>query len=312
MAGPDTHANVAGYMPSRFSTIAVLGRAGDPGITLALKALLAHLETQGIRTLVDSALASLFDGKHSAQFADQVQISAQADLAIAVGGDGTLLKAAHLFTTRPVPLVGINLGRLGFLTDISPETMEAEISAILQGNYHAEQRLLLEAEILHANDRKPCRSALNDVVIQKADGGRLIEFETHVNGRFVCAHRADGIIIATPTGSTAYALSGGGSILHPSVDAVTLVPICPHALGDRPIVVKGDSKIEIVINDTHGGSAQVSSDGQHTQPLAANDRVQVQRSAASVTLIHPHGHDYYRILRTKLHWGRAPHHSGKD
>jgi len=312
LADPAAHANVAGRMPSSFSTIAVLGRAGDPGIILVLKSLLAHLETQGVRTLVDSALAPLFEGKISAHFADHVRISAQADLIIVIGGDGTLLKAAHIFATRPVALVGINLGRLGFLTDISPETMDAEISAILQGNYHVEQRLLLEAGILHANDRKPCMPALNDVVIQKADGGRLIEFETHVDGVFVCAHRADGIIIATPTGSTAYALSGGGSILHPSVDAVILVPICPHALGDRSIVVKGDSKIEIIINDTHGGGAQVSSDGQHTQLLAANDRVQVQRSAASVTLIHPRGHDYYRILRTKLHWGRAPHHTRKD
>jgi len=299
-------------MHKPFSTIAVMGRAGDPGIAIALKFLLAHLATQGVRTLVDAALASLIDGTISAHFAEHAQISAQADLAIAVGGDGTLLNAVHMFITRPIPLVGINLGRVGFLTDISPDTMETEISAILQGDYHAENRLLLESEIVRAGVSLPCRPALNDVVVQKADGGRLIEFETHVDGHFVCAHRADGIIIATPTGSTAYALSGGGSILHPSVDAVILVPICPHALGDRPIVVKGDSKIEILINDTHGGGAQVSSDGQHTQHLVASDKVQVQRSAASVTLIHPHGHDYYRILRTKLHWGRALHQTRKD
>ncbi|MGA9855875.1 MAG: NAD(+) kinase [Gammaproteobacteria bacterium] len=299
-------------MPKRFSTIAVLGRTGDPEIVTTLKALLAHLETRGVRTLVDAALAPLIDGKISAHFAEHAQISAQADLVIAIGGDGTLLNAVHIFAAPPIPLVGINLGRVGFLTDISPETMETEISAILQGDYHAEQRLLLESEIVRADASLPCKPALNDVVIQKADGGRLIEFETHVDENFVCAHRADGIIIATPTGSTAYALSGGGSILHPSVDAVTLVPICPHALGDRPIVVKGGSKIEILINDTHGGGAQVSSDGQHTQLLAAGDRVRIQRSAASVTLIHPHGHDYYRILRTKLHWGRALHQTRKD
>jgi NAD+ kinase len=312
LAAPDAHANVAARMSNRFSTIAIMGRAGDPGIAPALKALLSHLQTHDLRVLVDSALRSLIDGKISAAFAEHAQIGAQADLAIAIGGDGTLLKVAHIFTSRPVPLVGVNLGRLGFLTDISPDSMETDISAILHGNYHTEQRLLLEAGILKADGRQPCMPALNDVVIQKADGGRLIEFETHVDGSFVCAHRADGIIIATPTGSTAYALSGGGSILHPSVDAVTLVPICPHALGDRPIVVKGDSKIEILLNDTHGGSAQVSSDGQHTQTLAANDRVQIQRSATSVNLIHPHGHDYYRILRTKLHWGRAPHSTRKD
>ncbi|MDE2091768.1 MAG: NAD(+) kinase [Gammaproteobacteria bacterium] len=299
-------------MTKSFSTIAVLGRTSDPEIAKALQSLLAYLDSQGVRTLVDATLAPTFEGKVKARFADYAQISAQADLAIAIGGDGTLLNAVHIFTTHPIPLVGINLGRVGFLTDISPETMENEISAILKGNSHAEQRLLLESEIVRAGRSLPCMLALNDVVIQKADGGRLIEFETHVDGQFVCAHRADGIIIATPTGSTAYALSGGGAILHPSVDAVILVPICPHALGDRPIVLKGDSKIEIMINDTHGGGAQVSSDGQDTQPLAANDRVRVQRSAASVTLIHPFGHDYYRILRTKLHWGRAPHQTRKD
>ncbi len=312
MALSNAHANVARHMPKRFSTIAVLGRAGDPEIVTTLKSLLAHLDPRGVRTLVDAALAPLIDGEISAHFVEHAQISTQADLVIAVGGDGTLLNAVHIFTSRPIPLVGINLGRIGFLTDISPDTMETEISAILQGDYHAEQRLLLESEVVRAGGSYPCMPALNDVVVQKAAGGRLIEFETHVDGQFVCAHRADGIIIATPTGSTAYALSGGGSILHPSVNAVILVPICPHALGDRPIVVKGDSKIEILINDTHGGGAQVSSDGQHAQLLTASDGVQVQRSAASVTLIHPHGHDYYRILRTKLHWGRAPHQTRKD
>jgi len=298
-------------MPNPFSTIAVLGRSGDPGIVPALKTLLAQLDRHGVHTLVDATLAPLFEGHMTARFAELAEISAHADLAIVIGGDGTLLQAAHLFTAHAIPLVGINLGRLGFLTDISPETMQAEIAAILQGNYHAEQRLLLEAEIVRTGGRQACMPALNDVVIQKADGGRLIEFETYVDGRFVCAHRADGIIIATPTGSTAYALSGGGSILHPSVDAVILVPICPHALGDRPIVVRGDCKIEITVNDTHGGNARVSSDGQQTRLLEADDRVQIQRSAASVTLIHPHDHDYYAILRTKLHWGRAPH-SRKD
>jgi NAD+ kinase len=299
-------------MPKRFSPIAVLGRAGDSGIAPALKSLLAQLRTHGVETLVDTALAPLIKDKVSVHFADHAQIGAQADLAIVIGGDGTLLNAMHVFITRPIPLVGINLGRVGFLTDISPDTMELEISAILQGDYQAEQRLLLESEIVHGSSVKACMPALNDVVIQKADGGRLIEFETYVDGKFVCAHRADGIIIATPTGSTAYALSGGGSILHPSVDAVILVPICPHALGDRPIVVKGDSKIEIIMSDTHGGSAQVSSDGQHTLPLAAKQGVRVKRSSASVTLIHPFGHDYYRILRTKLHWGRALHEVRKD
>ncbi|MGA9851653.1 MAG: NAD(+) kinase [Gammaproteobacteria bacterium] len=305
-------ATVTNRMTIRFSTIAVLGREGDPQITPTLAALLEHLRVEKVHALVDNTLAPLLEGISPAPFVDRNQLRTQADLAIVVGGDGTLLKAVHLFANRPVPLVGVNLGRLGFLTDISPDAMLQDLRAILKGDYHAEQRLLLDAQVMHGTNTTPCMPALNDVVIQKADGGRLIEFETHVDGHFVCAHRADGIIIATPTGSTAYALSGGGSILHPVLDAVTLVPICPHALGDRPIVVKGDSKIEIVINSTHGGRAQVTTDGQDTHLLDADNRVQVKRSASSVTFIHPQGHDYYRILRTKLHWGRTLHPGRKD
>ncbi|MGH8283602.1 MAG: NAD(+) kinase [Gammaproteobacteria bacterium] len=299
-------------MTRRFSSIAVLGREGDPQITPTLAALLEYLRSEQVNILVDAALAPLLEGISTARFADRKQLSTQADLAIVVGGDGTLLKAVHVFNGRPVPLVGVNLGRLGFLTDISPDALGRELRAILRGDYHAEQRLLLNAEVLHGPGCASCVPALNDVVVQKTDGGRLIEFETHVDGRFVCAHRADGIIIATPTGSTAYALSGGGSILHPTLDAVTLVPICPHALGDRPIVVQGSCKIEIVINSTHGGRAQVTTDGQDTHLLDADDRVRVQRSASNVTFIHPQGHDYYRILRTKLHWGRALRSGYKD
>lgn len=303
---------LAANMATRFSTVAVLGREGDPRIAPTLALLLDQLRVTAIRVLVDAALKPLFQDPSVARFATHDELVDQAELAIVIGGDGTLLKAAGVFARRSVPLVGINLGRLGFLTDISPAAIGAEISAILRGDFHAELRLLLDAEILHEGHSTSCKPALNDVVIQKADGGRLIEFETHVDGRLVCAHRADGIIIATPTGSTAYALSGGGSILHPTLDAVTLVPICPHALGDRPIVVKGDSKIEIVIHNTHGGCAQVTSDGQHTHMLAVGDRVRVQRSASTVTFIHPHSHDYYRLLRTKLHWGRPLHHPDND
>ncbi|MBU6420655.1 MAG: NAD(+) kinase [Gammaproteobacteria bacterium] len=293
-------------MGSHFATIAVLGREGDPQIAATLAALLAELRTAETAVLVDKALKPLTGPGAGVQFAGHPQLAAEAELAIVIGGDGTLLKAAHIFDARPVPLVGINLGRLGFLTDITPESLDGDIGAILRGEYQAERRLRLQSEVLHAAQVTACPPALNDVVIQKTDGGRLIEFETHVDGQFVCAHRADGIIVATPTGSTAYALSGGGSILQPALNAVTLVPICPHALGDRPIVLSSASRVEIVINHTHGGRAQVTSDGQHTHLLSTGDRVRVQCAAEGVTFIHPRGYDYYRILRTKLHWGPAP------
>jgi NAD+ kinase len=295
-------------MSRPFTSIAVLGREADPQIAPALTALLQQLRVAQATVLVDQALAPLLGNHPDVQLAAPAQLATAAELAIVIGGDGTLLKAVHLFNRRPVPLVGINLGRLGFLADVSPESLGRDIAAILRGEYQAEQRLLLEAEVMRGAQSVPCALALNDVVIQKTEGGRLIEFETHVDGQFVCAHRADGIIVATPTGSTAYALSGGGSILHPALDALILVPICPHALGDRPIVLSSTSRVEIVITHTHGGRAQVTSDGQHTQLLGAHDRVRVRRAAAGVTFIHPRGHDYYRILRTKLHWGPASAH----
>lgn len=295
-------------MPLAFTTVGILGRHDDPHVMRTVAALAAQLRKAGVEVLVETGLAADTESGH----VSRERVCERADLVTVVGGDGTMLKAAHAVAARPVPLVGINLGRLGFLTDISPDDMADDLSAILQGDYQEEERLLLEALLLRDKTTVPCAPALNDVVVQKADGGRLIEFETHVDGKFVCAHRADGIIIATPTGSTAYALSGGGSILHPALDAITLVPICPHALGDRPIVVNGNSSIEIVLSGTHGGRAQVTCDGQHSQPLQIGDRVRVQRTAQGIHFIHPRGHDYYKILRTKLHWGQIAHPPRKD
>lgn len=307
-AGPGQHANVTITMNRRFTTVAVLGREHDPQIAPALGALLEQLRAAQVHVLVDRTLAPLLGNQPDAQLADAAQLATSAQLAIVIGGDGTLLKAVHLFCQRPIALVGINLGRLGFLTDISPQSLATDVSAILRGEYHEEQRLLLEAQVLRGTQTTRCAPALNDVVIQKTDGGRMLEFATYVDNKFVCAHRADGIIIATPTGSTAYALSGGGSILHPALDALILVPICPHALGDRPIVLSSASQVEIVIGHTRGGRAQVTSDGQDMQLLSADNRVRVRRASAGVTFIHPHGHDYYHVLRTKLLWGPTSAH----
>lgn len=292
-------------MSTRFSTIAILGREGNPNITPALTRLIHEIQSAGVTALVDRALAPLVSDSAGARFHDLDHLSAAADLAVVIGGDGTLLKAVHQLNRRPVPLVGINLGRLGFLTDILPSSLAGDIAAILAGDYQTEQRLMLEANTVRDRQTSACPPALNDIVIQKSDGGHLIEFETRVDGHLVCAHRADGIVIATPTGSTAYALSGSGSILHPALDAMILVPICPHTLGDRPIVISGNSEVEVIIINTRGGHAQVTSDGQPAQPLKEDDRVYVRRAARGVTFIHPPGYDYYHVLRTKLHWGPA-------
>ena len=294
-------------MSTRFSRVGLMGRASDPEVSRLVGELAAQLAAAKAEVLVDAALGAA----PPARALPLAELAGQADLLIVVGGDGTLLKAAHAVAARPIPLVGVNLGRLGFLADITPEKLQDDIAAILKGDYSSEQRLMLDSRVQRGGDSEDCPAVLNDVVVQKADGGRLIEFETRVDGHFLCAYRADGIVVATPTGSTAYALSGGGPILHPAMDAVTLVPICPHTLGDRPIVVSGPSEIEIKVTDTHGGHAQVTWDGQRALPLSAGECVTVKRSARPITFIHPRGYDYYRILRTKLHWGGSSKHSDK-
>ena len=295
-------------MSLAFSTVGLMGRESDPEVVKVAGSVAGFLAEAKVRVLADAGLQLPLAGAKGVSRAD---IAAQADLIIVVGGDGTLLKAAHAIAARPVPLVGVNLGRLGFLTDITPERLQQDIAAILKGEFSREERLLLDSCVQRNGAMQDCTPALNDVVVQKSDGGRLIEFETHVDGTFVCAHRADGIIVATPTGSTAYALSGGGPILHPAMDAIQMVPICPHSLGDRPIVVAGGSRIEIVLTHSHGGRAQVTWDGQRAETLAVGERVQVKRAERRITFIHPRGYDYYRILRTKLHWGRMKRGSGE-
>jgi NAD+ kinase len=292
-------------MTPRFATIGLMGRLADPQVLEMVGRLARELQAAQVQVFADEALALPITS--GVQLLPGSMLAAKSDLLIVVGGDGTLLKAAHLITARPIPLVGVNLGRLGFLADITPEQVQDDIAAMLKGEYSTEDRLLLEASAERSGKAEASVPALNDVVVHKADGGRLIEFETWVDDLFLCAYRADGMIVATPTGSTAYALSGGGPILHPAMDAIALVPICPHTLGDRPLVVAGGSRIEIRIGDTHGGGAQVTWDGQQAETLQAGDRVRVQRSEKRIRFIHPRGYDYYKILRTKLHWGRGGH-----
>ncbi len=287
-----------------------MGRLADPQVTEMAVRLAKQLGLAKVQVYADEALD--LPASTGIQVLPIAALAAKADLLIVVGGDGTLLKATHAVTARPIPLVGVNLGRLGFLADITPDQVQHDIAAILKGEYSSEERLVLQGQALRDGRAEAARPALNDVVVHKSDGGRLIEFETYVDGHFVCAYRADGIVVATPTGSTAYALSGGGPIVHPAMDAIALVPICPHTLGDRPIVVAGNSVIEIRIGDTHGGRAQVTWDGQHAEMLETGERVQVRRAERRLSFIHPRGYDYYTILRTKLHWGgRANHHPDK-
>lgn len=228
-------------------------------------------------------------------------VSQKADLAIVVGGDGTMLSVARALMDSKIPLIGVNRGRLGFLTDLTSDSMLEGIEAIIQGEYISEERMLLSASVLHDGRKLQKGIAMNDMVISKSHVGRLVELEVHIDGQFVYRQRSDGLIIATPTGTTAYALSAGGPIMHPSVDAITLVPICPHTLSNRPIAISSASVVEVALVDAEEGGLHF--DGQAKCKLKQGDKIIIQRAKNTVTLLHPAGHSHYAMLREKLGWG---------
>ncbi|MEE9570105.1 MAG: NAD(+)/NADH kinase, partial [Gammaproteobacteria bacterium] len=227
------------------------------------------------------------------------------DLMIAIGGDGTLLHAARGVAKHSVPLLGVNLGRLGFLTDISPEHMVQAIDAILSGDFVAESRLMLQAEIIAEGRSKAAMLALNDVALKTGQTGHMQDFTTFVDGEYVNTHGGDGLIVATATGSTAYALSCGGPIIHPNVDALVIVPICPHTLSDRPLVVKASSKIEVRVQPRFDNWPQVACDGDSLGEMGSDDTLRIHVAEETVQLLHPQDLSYYELLRSKLSWGRS-------
>ena len=287
-------------MSSEFKTIGLIGKHRDlaPGETL--QRLADFLTGRDLEILLEEATAERLPN-HGLETADMTQLGQRCDLAIVVGGDGTFLHAARSLAERNVPLLGINLGRLGFLTDISPEQMPGTLDQILSGRYREEQRFLLHAEI----NGHSC-TAFNDVVVHKWNIARMIELESRINGSFVETQRSDGLIVSTPTGSTAYALSGGGPLLQPDLNAIVLVPICPHTLSNRPIVVSGDSLIEIqVCESSELEHVRITCDGQTCIPLTSR-RIAIRKYSHPVRLIHPQGHDHFNILRAKLGWSGHP------
>lgn len=287
-------------MSKAFQTVAVLGLYSDSRVAGPMAKLTEYLTKAGIDvvTLPDAA-ATL-----ETRAVQEADIAAEVDLIIAVGGDGTMLHAAALTGSGKVPLLGVNRGRLGFLADISPAEMLENLEQILEGNYSRETRLLLEAKITAADGSQRLAVAVNDIVLQRRETGRMIDVETRIADRYVNTHAGDGLIVATPTGSTAYALSCGGPIIEPLLDAVVIVPICPHTLGDRPIVIPASLDIEVKLLPRHDTKAEVSVDGHSLGELDPDDRLLISESANRITLIHPPGYDYYGILRSKLHWGR--------
>ena len=270
-------------MPSVFRRIALIGKLRSPEIETSLREMRAFLGKRGCEVLPDG--------------------ETKADLAIVIGGDGTMLTAARELVRHRVPLVGINQGRVGFMTDIGHDDMQAGVGAILDGNYSMEERTLLDAELVRGKETVLRTLALNEAVIGKGSQGRLIEFDLSIDGEFIYTLRADGIIVATPTGSTAYALSAQGPILHPAVPALTLVPLNPHTLSARPVSVSDRSAIEIKL--VHALDARAHFDGLALADMAAGDRLLLKRSVDVVRFVHPPGYRYFATLREKLRWSET-------
>ena len=289
-------------MNNPIRTCALVGKFQDTSVSDCVRSLIPALLERHLTVLTaeDAGGSDALRGATVTSLADMI---ARADLLIAVGGDGTLLYAAGLVAQRDVPLLGINRGRLGFLTDVLPQDMTRSLDAVLAGDYQVDRRPLLQARLLSPQGEEVTHHALNDVVFNRLDTGRLLDFETRIDGRYVNSHGGDGLVVATSTGSTAYALSCGGPIVDPRLSVLVVAPICPHTLSDRPIVVPGDSTIDVRLMSHHEMQAQVSCDATVLGALKPGGRLEIMPSARTVTLLHPPGYDYFRLLRSKLHWG---------
>ncbi|MFT5082799.1 MAG: NAD+ kinase [Lentisphaeria bacterium] len=286
---------------STFSTVGLIGRLASESTQYSLKRLVNYLSKQEITVLLDEETSSVLP-ESGLRTEMRSVLAEKCDLIIVVGGDGSLLAAARAFAGYPVKILGINRGRLGFLTDISPDEIEYKVGEVLEGKYHVDERILLISKICRKGKPVSEDVALNDVVIHPGKFIRMIEFELYIDDVFVYRQRSDGLIISSPTGSTAYALSGGGPILHPQLSAFVLVPMNPHTLSSRPIVVNSESEIKLVISSTNNLNPHITCDGQTHVVSQPGDEVIICKSDRKLQLIHPEGHDFYDICRTKLGW----------
>lgn len=272
-------------MSIAFKNVAIVCKHDDPRVVEPLKLLTDHLAKTRVNLLAP--------GDHDS-----------ADLLIAIGGDGTMLYASRLARESGIPILGVNRGRLGFLADVTPDEMFSSVDKVLNGDYTTDSRQLLEVHLRHSDGTEEVAFALNDVVLQRFGTGRMVDFETRVDGRFVNTHSGDGLIIATPTGSTAYALSCGGPIIEPQLDAVVIVPVCPHTLTDRPIVISARQAIEVKLLERDDTKAEITVDGFSMGEIDPSDILRISAAKTRVTLLHPPAYDFYEILRSKLFWGR--------
>ena len=291
-------------MQAAFRKIGLVGRSQQSGLQEVLQQLLGLLQARGLEVMLEDRLGEVLPD-YNQRLASRDEIGQEADLIIVVGGDGSLLSAARTLASYETPVLGINRGRLGFLTDITPDEMAQRIPEVLDGKFERESRFLLDADVRRDGHVMGRADALNDVVVNSGTSAQMIEFELYINDTFVYRQRADGLIVSTPTGSTAYSLSGGGPIMHPTLDAMVLVPMFPHALSSRPIVVDGDSEIRVDILDRNRIHPPVTCDGQVNMTARPGDSVYICKKPHRLTLLHPVDHSFYASCRDKLRWGDA-------
>lgn len=285
-----------------YKTVGLIGKPAHEGANKSLNAILQYLKNRDCRILVESKVSSILvgNGFESMELSD---IGKEADLAIVVGGDGNMLGAARVLAKHDVAVVGVNRGNLGFLTDINPDDFEAQLDCIFNDQCVREQRFILQVEVFRNGQKQSANSAVNEVVLHHGKVAHMMEFETYIDDNFVFSQRSDGLIIATPTGSTAYSLSGGGPILTPNLDALTLVPMFPHTLSSRPIVVDANSKVKLKVSVDNTDNLQVSCDSHIVLEVLPGDEIQISKNEDRLSLIHPKDYNYFNVLRTKLGWG---------
>ncbi|MBL4909247.1 MAG: NAD(+) kinase [Alteromonadaceae bacterium] len=289
-------------MTAKYKTIGLIGKPNHQGTNNTINTLANYLLKNNYQVLIESSVAKTInvDGFETRSL---TEIGELADLAIVVGGDGYMLGAARVLSCYSIGVIGVNRGNLGFLTDLSPQELLEPLQQILAGKSHSEQRFLIETSVYRHGKLKSSNSAMNEAVLHAGKVANMIEFEVYIDGAFMFSQRSDGLIISTPTGSTAYSMSAGGPILTPNLNALSLVPMFPHTLSSRPIVVDGNSEIKLVLANENYENLQVSCDGHVILAVMPGDEVIIKKSKNTLRLIHPLSHDYFNVLRSKLSWG---------
>ncbi|WP_076420992.1 NAD(+) kinase [Colwellia sp. UCD-KL20] len=289
-------------MSHLYKTVGLIGKPQHKGAKATIEALHEYLRSNQYRVVVEHSVAQSVDIKNMSVH-PLTEIGELADLAIVVGGDGYMLGAARVLACYNIGVIGVNRGNLGFLTDLSPDNVLEPLEAILKGESRSEQRFIIEAEVYRHGKLKSSNSAVNEAVLHAGKVANMIEFEVYIDNSFMFSQRSDGLIISTPTGSTAYSMSAGGPILTPNLNALSLVPMFPHTLTSRPIVVDGNSEIKLVLANENYENLQVSCDGHVILSVMPGDEVIIKKSENSIRLIHPLDHNYFTVLRNKLSWG---------